>query len=84
MKKKVFNKKLCLNKETIAVLNNDEMNNVQGGSSWWCVYTLAKIGAGVALFIWGDEGGSGQTPGGEMSVQIDQWGCVIGEVQVCG
>lgn len=32
MKKKNLNQKLQLNKETIANLNNNEMNNVKGGT----------------------------------------------------
>lgn len=32
MKKKVFNKKLSLNKETIASLNQFQMYNVKGGN----------------------------------------------------
>ncbi|MDY6800610.1 MAG: class I lanthipeptide [Bacteroidota bacterium] len=44
MKKKRFNKKLNLNKETISNLNNDEMSNIKGGSSWICVAaTVAQI-----------------------------------------
>jgi len=33
MKKVKFNKKLQLNKETISNLNNDQMNQLQGGTS---------------------------------------------------
>ncbi|MEI7597618.1 MAG: class I lanthipeptide [Bacteroidota bacterium] len=34
MKKKINDSKLVLKKETISILNNSEMNNVKGGSSW--------------------------------------------------
>lgn len=34
--KKIFNKKLVLNKKTIAQLNNDEMNRVVGGNEAGC------------------------------------------------
>ena len=34
MKKKKFNKKLVLNKESIATLNSSAMNNILGGGSW--------------------------------------------------
>ena len=37
MKKIKLNKKLQLNKETIAKLNNDQMNGVKGGASETCV-----------------------------------------------
>ncbi len=33
MKKKVFNKKLSLNKETVSKLNQSEMGDVKGGGS---------------------------------------------------
>jgi natural product precursor len=37
MKKIKFSKKLQLNKETIANLNNDEMNKVKGGTGSACL-----------------------------------------------
>lgn len=37
MKKQKFNKKLVLNKETIASLNNQEMNGILAGSGASCV-----------------------------------------------
>ena len=42
MKKKVFNSKLNLKKETIANLNDDEMKNVKGGVilTFFCTTTL--------------------------------------------
>ena len=47
MKKIQLNKKLQLNKETVANLNNDQMNNINGGGvfSWFgatCQQTLCK------------------------------------------
>ncbi len=42
MKKKVFNQKLSLNKETIAELNKDELMNVKGGLDTKYAYDYAE------------------------------------------
>jgi hypothetical protein len=36
MKKKLFTKKLTLNKKTISNLNPDELNKVRGGMTYTC------------------------------------------------
>ncbi len=41
MKKQKFNKKLVLNKETIAKLNGEEMNEVKGGTD--TINTFATV-----------------------------------------
>jgi len=85
MKKKNFNKKLSLNKETMAVLNNDEMVNVQGGSSWACVWLTANIVAG-AIGLWGDRPSQQNAVGGDSDVTciVAEGGCLMTDVQVYG
>ena len=45
MKKKVFNQKLKLNKETISRLNSLEMNAIKGGSKPCPTITLTDLSA---------------------------------------
>jgi natural product precursor len=59
MKKSNLNKKLQFNKETVAKLNNDQMNNVNGGLDTWTraltCYGYACTGytaCGVASLPW--------------------------------
>ncbi len=44
MKKKVFNTKLSLNKETISKLNQQQMNDVKGGVRFTVKQTDCEIG----------------------------------------
>ncbi len=40
METKKFGGKLSLNKETISVLNQNEMDSAKGGSSIWCITAI--------------------------------------------
>jgi len=71
---KANEKRLSLNKETVTFLNDQEIANLKGGSSWACVWAGANVVAGVALHgqdqSWwaceppGDGGGGGAQTGG--------------------
>jgi len=48
MKKKSFNKKLVLSKESVANLNDEKMLNVKGGGTVGCKATILNCPGGTA------------------------------------
>jgi len=63
MKKENINKKLNLKKTTIVNLNDYELNNIKGGSSWACIAAgLANV-ATIIIETQDQGGGEGEGEG---------------------
>ena len=60
MKKKKFNGKLSLNKETISLLQEKEMEDVKGGFTFTIITGIYITTHFVDINTWADEGCPGQ------------------------
>lgn len=86
--------KLELKKESIAVLNKDELGQVNGGnvSSWQCVFGIATLLAGaVALYddfnpdySYNLNNGQQNAAGTQVSCEVINDACLVSDVYVCG
>jgi hypothetical protein len=87
-------KKLVLKKESIAVINKDELGQVNGGnvSSWQCVFGIATLIAGaVALYddfnpnySYNPNNGQQNAAGTQVFCEVINYACHESEVYVCG